>query len=150
LIGGSEQMSAAQIFFVEHIDTPTGRMRIVSDDVQRLRAVDWEDHETRMRDLLVRYYGPNAVTLRETSRPSHAAHALAAYFDGDLDAIADLATEKRHALPARRLAALRRIPSGRTMTTARSLPQSDSRRRCARSDWRTAPIPSPSLCRAIG
>jgi methylated-DNA-[protein]-cysteine S-methyltransferase len=110
-------MSAAQIFFVEHIDTPTGRMRIVSDDVQRLRAVDWEDHETRMRDLLVRYYGPNAVTLRETSRPSHAAHALAAYFDGDLDAIADLATET-NGTPFQHTvwAALRRIPSGRTMS----------------------------------
>jgi hypothetical protein len=85
--------SAARTFFVEHIETPTGRMRLVTDDTHRLRAIDWDDCEARMQDLLLRYYGPNAVTLREALRPSHAAHALAAYFDGDLDAIADLATE---------------------------------------------------------
>jgi methylated-DNA-[protein]-cysteine S-methyltransferase len=68
-------------------------MRLVTDDTRRLRAIDWDDCEARRQDLLLRYYGPNAVTLRETLRPSHAAHALAAYFDGDLDAIADLATE---------------------------------------------------------
>ena len=46
-----------QTFFVEHIETPTGRMRIVTDDEQRLRAVDWDDHEPRMQDLLRRHYG---------------------------------------------------------------------------------------------
>jgi methylated-DNA-[protein]-cysteine S-methyltransferase len=110
-------MSAAQIFFVEQIDTPTGRMRLVSDGAQRLRAVDWADHDTRLQDLLLRYYGPNAVTLREASRPSHAAHALTAYFDGDLVAIADLATET-NGTPFQRAvwAALRRIPAGCTMS----------------------------------
>ncbi len=34
-------MTAARTFFVEHIETPTGRMRVVTDDAQRLRAVDW-------------------------------------------------------------------------------------------------------------
>jgi methylated-DNA-[protein]-cysteine S-methyltransferase len=110
-------MSAAQLFFVEHIDTPTGRMRVVTDDARRLRAVDWDDFETRMQGLLLRYYGPNPVTLREASRPSHAADALTAYFDGDLDAIADLATET-NGTPFQRTvwAALRRIPAGSTMS----------------------------------
>jgi len=110
-------MGAVQTFFVEHIGTPTGRMCIVSDDAQRVRAVDWDDCETRMQDLLLRYYGRNAVTLREASQPSHAAHALAAYFDGDLNAIADLPTET-NGTPFQRTVwgALRRIPSGRTMS----------------------------------
>jgi methylated-DNA-[protein]-cysteine S-methyltransferase len=110
-------MSAAQTFFVEHIVTPTGRMRLVSDDAQRLRAVDWDDCETRMQHLLVRFYGPNALAQREASRPSPAAHALAAYFDGDLDVIADLATET-NGTPFQRTvwAALRRIPAGSTVS----------------------------------
>lgn len=110
-------MSMASAFFVEDIDTPTGRMRVVSDDAQRLRAVDWVDHETRMLKLLRRHYGPSAVSMRAIARRSRAADALAAYFDGQLEAIADLATETngtpfQHAV----WAALRRIPAGRTMS----------------------------------
>jgi methylated-DNA-[protein]-cysteine S-methyltransferase len=108
-------MRTTQTFFVEHIETPTGRMRIVSDEARRLRAVDWDDHQTRMLDLLRRYYGPHAVSLRATAGRSRAAHALGAYFEGDLDAIVALATETngtpfQHAV----WAALRRIPAGRT------------------------------------
>ena len=36
-----------QTFFVEHIETPTGRMRIVTDSDQCLRAADWDDLELR-------------------------------------------------------------------------------------------------------
>jgi methylated-DNA-[protein]-cysteine S-methyltransferase len=112
--GSKELMRAVQTFFAEHIDTPTGRMCIVTDDAQRLRAVDWDDHQARMQELLLRYYGRSAVTLREALRPSHAANVLAAYFDGNLDAIADLATET-NGTPFQHTvwAALRRIPSGR-------------------------------------
>jgi methylated-DNA-[protein]-cysteine S-methyltransferase len=115
LVAAMEQTSAVQIFFVEPVETPTGRMQLVTDDARRLRALDWDDHETRMRNLLHRYYGP--VTLREASRPSHAAYALIAYFDGEFDAIAELPTETngtpfQHAV----WSALRRIPTGRTMS----------------------------------
>jgi methylated-DNA-[protein]-cysteine S-methyltransferase len=110
-------MGAAQTLFAEHIDTPTGRMCIVSDDAKRLCAVDWGDHEARMQELLHRYCGRGAVTLREALRPSHAAHALAAYFDGNFDAVADL-TIATNGTPFQHTvwAALRRIPSGRTMS----------------------------------
>ena len=103
--------------FVEHIETPTGRMRVVTDDAQRLRAVDWDDHEPRMQDLLRRYYGPHAVTLREAAGRSHAARALLAYFDGDLDAIADLPTQTNGTAFQRAVwSALRCIPVGRTVS----------------------------------
>jgi methylated-DNA-[protein]-cysteine S-methyltransferase len=110
-------MSMAPTFLVEDIDTPTGRMRVVSDNAQRLRAVDWADHETRMLKLLRRHYGPSAVSLQAIAPRSHAANALAAYFDGQLEAIADLATET-NGTPFQRAvwAALRRIPAGRTMS----------------------------------
>ena len=110
-------MTATQIFFVEHIETPTGRMRIVCDDAHNLRAVDWDDHEPRMRDLLRRHYGPNGVQLREVSRLSTAASALLAYFDGDHDAISRLPTATNGtAFQCAVWSALRRIPAGRTVS----------------------------------
>ena len=54
-------------FSLERINTPTGRMVIVTADEHCLRAVDWEDHEPRMQRLLRRHYGDNSIRLRETS-----------------------------------------------------------------------------------
>src|SRR5579864_5246278 len=82
---------SAQTFSLEHLETPTGRLLVVTDAECRLRAVDWEDHHSRMRELLDRYYGAG-TRLREARRPSQAAQALADYFAGDLEAIADLPT----------------------------------------------------------
>ena len=106
-----------QTFFVEHLETPTGRMRIVTDDEQRLRALDWDDYEPRMRDLLRRHYGANAIELRQASHRSAAARSLTAYFEGDLAAIGDLPTVT-NGTPFQRAvwAALRRIPVGRTVS----------------------------------
>ncbi len=41
-----------QIFSLETVDSPTGRMRIITDDEGRLLSVDWDDHESRMMKLL--------------------------------------------------------------------------------------------------
>jgi methylated-DNA-[protein]-cysteine S-methyltransferase len=110
-------MAANQIFFVEHIDTPTGRMRIVCDDAERVRAIEWDDHEPRLRDLLRRHYGEGAVELREISRRSAAARALLAYFGGELDAINALPTATNGTAFQRTVwSALRKIPAGRTVS----------------------------------
>jgi methylated-DNA-[protein]-cysteine S-methyltransferase len=77
-------------FSLERINTPTGRMAIVTDE-HCLRAVDWEDHEPRMQRLLRRHYRTNTI-LREVSRPSEAGRSLQAYFEGDLDAVTRLPT----------------------------------------------------------
>jgi methylated-DNA-[protein]-cysteine S-methyltransferase len=104
-----------QNFLIEHIDTPTGDMCLISDDAQRLRALDWDDCETRMLDLLRRHYGAGAVTLHSVAHPSKAARALHAYFDGDLDAIAGLPTETNGTAFQRTVwAALQHIPAGHT------------------------------------
>jgi methylated-DNA-[protein]-cysteine S-methyltransferase len=106
-----------QTFFVEHIETPTGRMRVVTDGENRLRAADWEDRELRMNDLLRRHYGARSVQLREASRPSPAAQKLLAYFDGDLDAIDGLPTATNGtAFQCGVWSALRWIPVGRTIS----------------------------------
>jgi methylated-DNA-[protein]-cysteine S-methyltransferase len=106
-----------QTFALEHIDTPTGRMLIVTDDAHCLRALDWEDHEPRLQRLLSRQYGANEIRLHEASRPSAARRALQAYFDGDMDAITDLRTAT-NGTDFQRLVwdALRRIPAGQTIS----------------------------------
>ncbi len=105
-----------QTFFVEHLETPTGKMRLVTDDERRLRAADWEDCDSRMRELIRRYYGAD-LQLREASRRSEAARALSAYFDGHLDAIVGLPTASNGtAFQLSVWAALRRIPAGQTLS----------------------------------
>ena len=53
-----------QIFSLETIDSPTGRMRIITNDEGRLLSVDWADHEARMMKLLERHFGTNSFSLR--------------------------------------------------------------------------------------
>src|SRR3546814_18571130 len=90
-------------------------MLIIADGDDLLRALDWEDHEPRMQRLLCRHYGANAVRLRDTRRLSAARRALAAYFAGDLRAIADVPTTTKGTVFQRTVwYALRRIPIGQT------------------------------------
>ena len=79
---------SVQSLSVAGINTPTGRMIIVMDGEQHLRAIDWEDHEPRMQRLLRQHYGD--ICLREEARPTAVVLALQAYFDGDLVAIDSL------------------------------------------------------------
>lgn len=110
-------MTDISALLLERIDTPTGRMLIVTDDEGRLRALDWEDHEARMQGLLRRHHGADAVHLRETSRPSTARRALEAYFDGDMETIARVPTATNGTAFQRTVwDALRRIPAGQTVS----------------------------------
>lgn len=76
-----------QPFMLERVPTPLGLMLVLTDDQQRLRAVDWQDFESRMHTLLRRQYGKDAVTVRDATGASPASRALQAYFDGDIAAI---------------------------------------------------------------
>ena len=85
-------MENPKTFFVETVGTPTGAMLIVTDGEQRLRAIDWEDHEERAQRLLQRYYPGSEIQLREAPRPTAARRSLEAYFEGELDAVANTPT----------------------------------------------------------
>jgi methylated-DNA-[protein]-cysteine S-methyltransferase len=106
----------ADTFTLERIETPTGPMRIVSDDEGNLRGVDWEDCTVRLHELLRRYQG-SSFQLRETKNESAAARSLLAYFAGELEAITHLPTAAG-GTPFQRAvwSALRHIPAGRTMS----------------------------------
>ena len=57
------------IFFEERLKTPIGVMLVLTDAQGRLRAVDWDDYESRMHKLLGRQYG-KAVALRPATAAS--------------------------------------------------------------------------------
>jgi methylated-DNA-[protein]-cysteine S-methyltransferase len=106
-----------EIFQLERCTTPTGRMLIVNDDQGRLRALDWEDHEERMLRLMRRYYRDTDIRLCEATRKSTARRALDAYFAGEFAAIDELQTATNGTDFQREVwSALRRIPSGRTLS----------------------------------
>jgi len=106
----------SHIFSVERIETPTGRMLVVLDDQNRLRALDWEDHEERMRRLMGRQYGADAIRLNEVTAASAAVHAVRSYFEGDLSAVVGLASATNGTAFQRSVwDALLLIPVGQTL-----------------------------------
>jgi methylated-DNA-[protein]-cysteine S-methyltransferase len=74
-----------EIFSVDRLDTPIGAALIVTDADGVLRAFDWEDHATRVKELLRLQYG--AVELKDAPAPKAVRSALSDYFRGDLAAL---------------------------------------------------------------
>lgn len=103
-------------FALDRLPTPIGDLLIVFDEEDRLRALDWDDYEERMRRLLRLQYG-SEIELRERSAPKRMRDSLNSYFAGDFSALDSIAVETGGTLFQRRLwTALRSIPSGQTST----------------------------------
>ncbi len=84
-------MSApALIFTVDTLPSPLGRMLVVSDTMQCLRALDWEDHEERMERGLARIYRRQPLQLVRGAAPAATRRALQRYFAGKLQAIDEI------------------------------------------------------------
>jgi methylated-DNA-[protein]-cysteine S-methyltransferase len=110
-------MFAPLTFVKDRIPTPLGRMLVVTDERDELRALEWEDHEPRMHRLLALHYGARAVTLVEGEAPSSVRGKVEAYFDGELGAIAPLVVTTGGTEFQRSVwSALREIPAGETLT----------------------------------
>lgn len=75
----------ANTFGVDRLQTPIGVALLVTDAEGVLRALDWEDYEARMMQLLRLQYG--AIELKQARAPRELRLALAGYFKGDLDRI---------------------------------------------------------------
>src|SRR5271155_4404253 len=73
---------APETFRLSRLRTPIGTALLVTDADGVLRALDWEDHEPRMRELLRLQYGE--VILQGAHGPKDLRAALTAYFKGDL------------------------------------------------------------------
>jgi methylated-DNA-[protein]-cysteine S-methyltransferase len=100
----------------ERLATPIGVLLLLLDAEERLRAVEWQDHEPRLRRMLRLHYGPDGVVVRPGEAGSRAAAALRRYFAGDdLHALDGLAVETGGTPFQRRVwRALRDIPAGST------------------------------------
>ncbi len=78
----------SEAFHLDRLATPIGTALLVTDADGVLRALDWDDHEVRMRELLRLQYG--AMTLKVTRAPAAVRSALSAYFKGDLDRLKEI------------------------------------------------------------
>jgi methylated-DNA-[protein]-cysteine S-methyltransferase len=86
-------MPEALKLFLDRIDTPIGEMLLVTDAAGSVRALDWNDYESRMTTLLDRHYGKGRYTL-EPARNTHALRdIMRRYFGGEVDAIDEIPTE---------------------------------------------------------
>ena len=104
-------------FQLERMATPVGVMLVVTDDDERLRALDWEDYEARMHQLLRLHYGADAVSLSDRRNPSAPRRVLDAYLAGDIRAIDTIPVETRGTDFQRSVwTALRDIPAGQTVS----------------------------------
>jgi methylated-DNA-[protein]-cysteine S-methyltransferase len=104
-----------EIFHLDRLSTPIGTALLVSDADGVLRALDWEEHEPRMRQLLRLQYG--AVDLTEARAPEEIRTALTGYFKGDLDRLGTIAWRVGGTPFQRKVwTALPNIPAGTTMS----------------------------------
>ena len=99
---------------IDRIPSPVGAMLLVSDGTS-LRALEFEDHEERLRELLRLHYG--ACVLEPGRLPAPITRPILAYFAGDLSALADVPVATGGTPFQRRVwAELRRVPVGETTT----------------------------------
>jgi methylated-DNA-[protein]-cysteine S-methyltransferase len=108
-------MTMPESFNLDRLPTPIGTALLVTDADGLLRALDWDDYEPRMNQLLRLHYG--AVELKDARSPRELRTALSGYFKGDLDRLAGIGWRVAgtpfqqkiwHALP--------NIPAGTTLS----------------------------------
>jgi methylated-DNA-[protein]-cysteine S-methyltransferase len=108
--------------FIDRIGSPIGTILLVFDAADRVRALDFDDHEDRMRRLLRLHYGPSGQGYRLTPAPAPAfiTAQLRSFFSGNLSALEEIDVACGGTAFQRQVwAALRRIPSGTTTTYGR-------------------------------
>ena len=110
-------MPTLQTFLMDRVSSPLGTILLVCDDEGRLRALDFDDHDARMRRLLRLHYGAGSHTLLAGRAPDTLKTPLDAFFTGELGAVDAIAVRTAGTAFQRRVwAALRDIPAGTTMT----------------------------------
>ena len=102
-------------FGIDRLETPIGTALLVTDADGVLRALDWEDYEPRMKELLRLQYG--TVALQDTRAPKDMRKALTGYFKGDLDLLKTIRWRVAGTPFQRKVwTALPGIPTGTTMS----------------------------------
>jgi methylated-DNA-[protein]-cysteine S-methyltransferase len=103
---------------LERWKSPISMLLLVTDEDGALRGLEFADHESRMSRLLRLHY--DDYTLEQGDAPKSITRALAAYFKGDMDALAGVRTATG-GTPFQRdvWKALRAIPAGTTTSYGR-------------------------------
>jgi methylated-DNA-[protein]-cysteine S-methyltransferase len=113
-------MVARLKFSIDRQPSPIGELLLVCDDDGYLRALDFQDHEKRMRQLLCRHYGGIAPLLIPGHAPSPIRQRISNFFAGKLTAIESIPVATGGTEFQRKLwTELRRIPAGTTTTYAK-------------------------------
>ncbi|MEX3965685.1 methylated-DNA--[protein]-cysteine S-methyltransferase [Paraburkholderia sp. EG286B] len=99
--------------FLSHIESPLGDLMLVSDAQQRLHALEFADHRSRLhRGLRERH---NSAEWIDAAAPASIADAVTRYFSGELTALDSLPVVMTGSdLEEKVWAALRQIPAGTT------------------------------------
>ena len=77
-------MAEPLAFSVDRLATPIGELIGVADGRGQLRALDWTDHEARLKHLLDRYYGKGRYSWAPAHDPAGLTSAMRRYFKGDV------------------------------------------------------------------
>ena len=137
-------------FRVARVRSPLGRLFVVCDAEDRLRALDFEEHEPRLRRLLHAQYGGRCDALVAGVAPRAVAEALDAYFAGRLDALDALET-RTGGTPFQRQVwrALRRIPAV-VLTSSRRASDRERSFALGADDFIEKPMGFDAFVEAIG
>jgi methylated-DNA-[protein]-cysteine S-methyltransferase len=104
-----------ETFGLDRLQTPIGIALLVTDADGALRALDWEDYELRLRQLLRLQYG--ATVLQDAPAPDDVRAALTGYFSGDLDRLSGIKWRVAGTAFQRKVwTALSTIPAGTTLS----------------------------------
>ena len=107
--------STTKTFTRDQLKTPIGIALLVTDAEGVLCALDWEDYEARMTELLRRQHG--TVVLKNGCAPQAIRAAMSAYFDGDLNSLGTIAWRLAGTPFQRKVwTALTKIRAGTTMS----------------------------------
>jgi methylated-DNA-[protein]-cysteine S-methyltransferase len=102
-----------ETFTLDRLQTPIGIALLVTDAEGALRALDWDDYELRMRQLLRLQCG--APVLRNARAPADIRAALSAYFAGEFARLDQIEWRVAGTAFQRKVwTALRTIPAGTT------------------------------------
>ena len=114
-MGKPMKTTAPELLGLGRLDTPIGVALLVSDEDDVLCALDWEDYESRMRELLRLQHG--AIVLEDRPAPRDIRSALSTYFNGDFDALRTIKWRLGGTPFQRKVwTALAKIPPGTTMS----------------------------------
>jgi methylated-DNA-[protein]-cysteine S-methyltransferase len=112
---GNSMSQHPEAFGLDRLHTPIGTALLVSDADGVLRALDWEEYEARMQNLLRLQYG--AVGLKDARASAETRASLTGYFKGDLDRLNEIRWRVAGTPFQRKVwKALPKIPPGATLS----------------------------------